>query len=234
MVAHAGSDRPLTEEEVKEIRKRTFTFTADRMETSGGAKGTYALDPGTQPKRLAMALASPTTKEQQFKAIYAIKGDELILCLADPGSNDYPPDFEVEKAKLETHLVRYTLKRVDPAKAKLDRVVQDLDAKTAQLQAADLQAQLDANKASLIQAQAQKALVENQLKQLTAERSVLEAQRNQLQANLDRIQSMIDARDALKNATKGQSNEKALKTLDEMEKLIQQMKKELKDKEDRK
>jgi RNA polymerase sigma factor (sigma-70 family) len=85
------------------------------------------------------------------------------------------------------------------------------------------------------QVEQDKAQLEGRLEQLATVRATLLARK--LRAETDsaaRTQALLDAKAALEKAAKSQPSDKTLKTLDEIEKLIQQMRKDLKDKEERK
>jgi uncharacterized protein (TIGR03067 family) len=75
------------------------------------AKGTFKLDPSKKPLQIDLVITEDRKEENQGKtvlAIYALEGDQLKLCLAEPGERERPTEFSAEAG---TARVFVTLKR---------------------------------------------------------------------------------------------------------------------------
>jgi uncharacterized protein (TIGR03067 family) len=79
----------------KGVRLRT-TIRGGAYTVEGGdkiyAKGTLKLDPDKKPKALDVITTDGVVKGMVFLAIYELKGDELRMCVAQPGQ-DRPTEF---------------------------------------------------------------------------------------------------------------------------------------------
>jgi len=220
------SDREIlpVEKKLLESGKRIVQFQGADFLNWEGHEGTYTLDPTSKPKRIKMTV-SREGKAYSYLGIYDLKGDDLALCFGNPGDDRYPEEMEVNKAKGGRLLTTMVLKRTEPWEAKsleLDKKLLDkrlVEALVQQQKALD--AQLERVKAQQIQLEIERAKIEAQIVQAKAMR----------EAEMARARAMLDAKSAVEKATKGQSNDKALRTLEEIEKLIQQMKKDLKSKQ---
>src|SRR5260370_4999327 len=207
-------------------QKLTITFADTKviLKLGPGGRGSeyaYELDPDKRPKRLVIRFRQED-KDVSWPSIYELGGDELRMCLGVPGTKEFPGGFDGERLKPNKDTQTLFLKRQAQAKGPGAKAAWEL----SQL--------LEENRANMDQLQAQRKLLDAQLDQLRAQQAVLEADRAGLEAQLEQTKALLDARDALEQATTGQSPDRALKTLDQIEKLIQQMKKALKEKEDRK
>jgi uncharacterized protein (TIGR03067 family) len=77
-------------------------------------KGKFKLDPSKKPKEIDMEITEARKEEQKGKtglAIYTLEGDELKLCVCEPGEPDRPKEFAGQAGTKHTLV---TLKREKP------------------------------------------------------------------------------------------------------------------------
>jgi uncharacterized protein (TIGR03067 family) len=74
-------------------------------------QGTFKLDPSKNPKEIDMKITEDETGKHKGKTaagIYALDGDTLKWCVAEPGTTERPKEFS---APADTKLMFVTLKR---------------------------------------------------------------------------------------------------------------------------
>jgi uncharacterized protein (TIGR03067 family) len=74
-------------------------------------KATFKLDPSKSPKEIDIEVAEQKSEKNNGKTaqgIYAVDGDELKLCLDEPGGSDRPKEFSAPEG---TKRIFVTLKR---------------------------------------------------------------------------------------------------------------------------
>ena len=74
-------------------------------------QGTFKLDPSKKPKAIDMMITEDENGEHKGKTalgIFALDGDTLKWCVAEPGTTERPKDFS---APADTNLMFITLKR---------------------------------------------------------------------------------------------------------------------------
>ena len=74
-------------------------------------QGTFKVDPSKKPKEIDMKITEDETGKHKGKTaqgIYALDGDTLKWCVAEPGTTERPKEFA---APADTKLMFITLKR---------------------------------------------------------------------------------------------------------------------------
>jgi len=81
-------------------------FKGDRFTIHAGAemKGSFKIDPATNPKVIDLRMTDGPEKGQTVEGIYKLAAKELRICFAKPGTTDRPTDF-VSKQGMERVLI---------------------------------------------------------------------------------------------------------------------------------
>jgi uncharacterized protein (TIGR03067 family) len=92
-------------------------FDGDKFRIKRGGQtmiqGTFKLDPSKKPKEIDMKITEDETGKHKGKTapgIYALDGDTLKWCVAEPSTTERPKEFS---APADTKLMFITLKRVE-------------------------------------------------------------------------------------------------------------------------
>jgi uncharacterized protein (TIGR03067 family) len=203
---------------------RVVEFVGDKLVSRGQIEITFQLEPNQSPKR--MKLHDRPHDDVHRAAIYELNGDDLKLCIMFAESEQFPESFDVRKAKPNTHASTLILKRVAGRATPGDG--QDT-AGAAKADASQSQAELRRIDEQVEYLHRVKAEAETKIRQLDAAREQVLARKTQ-EAEAARTKAVLDAKQTLEKAMKAQPNDKTLKMLEEMEKQLQQMKRDLKEK----
>jgi uncharacterized protein (TIGR03067 family) len=95
-----------------------LVFTGDEFSMKRGdqtvVKGKFKIDPSKKPKEIDMEVTEALKEELKGKTglgIYTLEGDELKLCVCEPGEPDRPKEFAGQAGTKHTLV---TLKRDKP------------------------------------------------------------------------------------------------------------------------
>jgi uncharacterized protein (TIGR03067 family) len=93
---------PLSDDELNQIRLQ-FTGDKVRVRWSGGtSEGTFALDPGKNPKRITF-IGNEADNFQGMQGVYSLDGDALQVCIGQPGES--PTEFRSQAGTRILNLV---------------------------------------------------------------------------------------------------------------------------------
>jgi uncharacterized protein (TIGR03067 family) len=88
IVSHDSNGKKV---EAKVISGWNLTVAGDRMTTRDGLdildESTFRLDPGARPKAIDLAFTAGPDKDKSVKGIYKLEGNELTICVAEPGKD---------------------------------------------------------------------------------------------------------------------------------------------------